>query len=71
MASQLSQIMQSIADLIKTHQDTDAVRELYETMVNYEKKFPRTVAGIEKVSGTGILWSAVMLACDDNHEAQG
>jgi hypothetical protein len=63
--------MQSIADLIKTHQDTDAVRELYETMVKYEAKFPRTIDNLERSKGTGVIWSAVMLACDDNHEAQG
>lgn len=71
MANQLAGIMQDIANLVRTHQDSDAVAELYEKMQNYQRKFPLTVAGLEKSKGTGTIWYAVMLACDDNEEANG
>lgn len=68
MASQLSQIMQQIADLIKTHPDTDAVDDLLRTMTIYGEKFPQTVRNIEKQRGLGEIWYAVLNAADLNVE---
>lgn len=68
MANQLSQIMQQIADLIKTHQDGDAVEELLRTMSDYGKKFPGTIRNVEKMRGVGTIWYAVLNAADLNVE---
>jgi len=71
MANQLAGIMQDIANLIRSHQDSDAVAELYAKMRSYEKKFPQTVRDLGKSKGTGTIWFAVMLACDDSEEEHG
>lgn len=69
MPNQLAGIMQDIANLVRTHQDSDAVAALYEKMQTYQRKFPHGVSTLTK--GTRTIWDAVMLACDDNEEANG
>lgn len=71
MYTQLEGIIKDIADLIRKHPDSDAVAALYEKMRRYQQKYPMTVAGLEKAKGTSTIWSAVMLACDDNEEEHG